>query len=396
VAGCLLESWNVRSLAFAGTLLLTLLFGPLSSEPITIAAHPIDEFQTRHAAPVLRGKSADDPRAVLTSDTRLAFIQAAQVWSRVDTPHLDLRTGPPGPGAFQPDEVVACDYVDATMHGASRKFKCAITPDDVVKVRYGRHNGEVQGSLMATRLLWALGFRADRVYAVRVRCRGCSSDPWHQHGRASGSHDFDPAVIERPPPGHEMRIDGKKSGWAWPELDLVEETAGGAPRYQRDALKLLAVLMQHTDNKSSQQRLLCLPGGLTADGRCEKPFMMLHDVGLTFGHANRWNHDSTGSVNFQEWVDTPIWKDGSSCVGDLSKSHTGTLGDPRITEAGRKFLADLLLQLSNRQLHDLFEAAGVERRTTKSGGVKSQPNVEDWVAAFMHKRNEIVTHRCRS
>ena len=48
---------------------------------------------------------------------------------------------------------------------------------------------------------------------------------------------------------------------------------------QVDALRLLAVFMQHTDTKPRQQRLLCLPGGLTADGVCERPFLLLHDRG---------------------------------------------------------------------------------------------------------------------
>jgi hypothetical protein len=91
-----------------------------------------------------------------------------------------------------------------------------------------------------------------------------------------------------------------KPGWFWSELDQIDEAEGGAPRAQRDALTLLAVLLQHTDTKPVQQRLLCLSGGLTADG-CEKPFMMLHDVGLTFGHANYFNRTVTGSVNFDQW-----------------------------------------------------------------------------------------------
>ena len=63
---------------------------------------------------------------------------------------------------------------------------------------------------------------------------------------------FDPAAIERKPKGHEMKSE-YKGGWAWPELDLVDEQQGGAPKAQRDALKLLAVFMQHTDNKRGER-----------------------------------------------------------------------------------------------------------------------------------------------
>ena len=62
---------------------------------------------------------------------------------------------------------------------------------------------------------------------------------------------------------------------------------------------------------------------------------------------------------------------------------TGTLENPRISEAGRLFLADLLMQLSDRQLQDLFEVAGVDRTA-------------EWVDVFKRKRNEIVNARCAS
>ena len=324
--------------------------------------------------------------AVLTTYARLAFIRRAHVWTPTEVRAVNIREGPAGPGAFQPGELVVCDYVERRMSGSSRKFYCAIRPDDVVKVRYGRENGEVEGSVLATRLLWALGFAADRVYPVRVRCRGCSSDPWNDRHAADQVHEFDPAAIERPPRGHEMHSAKHKSGWAWPELDLVDEHAGGAPVAQRDALTLLAVLMQHTDTKPEQQRLLCPAGALTTNGECATPFLILHDVGVTFGRANTFNRAGTGSVNFEQWARTPVWRDRQACIGHLSESHTGTLGDPRISEAGRRFLSDLLLQLTDSQLRDLFDVARVEFR--------SAARVSDWVGAFKDKRNDIATNHC--
>ena len=329
---------------------------------------------------------ASDANATFTSKkARLAFIQRAQVWAPTDVASMNLREGPAGPGALKANQLVTCDYVERHMHGASRKFYCAVAADDIVKVRYGEHNPEVVGSVLATRLLWALGFTADRVYPVRVKCRGCTSDPWTHGGHAGEVNDFEFAVVELQPPGHEMHIGDRKAGWAWPELDDVDERKGGAPIAQRDALKLLAVFMQHTDSKPQQQRMLCPPGALLESGECGKPIMFPHDVGLTFGHANTFNRGDTASVNFDEWTRTPVWKDAAGCVAHLSKSHTGTLGNPHISEAGRKFLADLLLKLSDRQLRDLFEVARVDRRDARAG---------DWVAAFKQKRGEIVANHC--
>ena len=320
-------------------------------------------------------------KTILSNKARADFIRRAQVWTPTDVGRMNLRQGPPGPGAFQPNEVVTCDYVERKMPGNTPKFYCEVHANDVVKVRYGETNREVEGSVVATRLLWALGFAADRVYPVQVRCRGCSADPWTKRSGVDGVHEFYPAVIERPPPGHEMRDSKKKEGWKWPELDDVDEQAGGAPREQRDALKLLAVFMQHSDTKPQQQRLLCLPGALGDDGVCRKPMMMLHDVGVTFGKANFLNRSTPGSVDLEQWAKTPIWRSEKKCIGHLSKSNSGTLEDPHISEAGRSFLAGLLMKLSDRQIRDLFEVARLA-------------DAPEWVAIFKAKREEIVTKHC--
>lgn len=331
---------------------------------------------------------------VLKEDERVALIGKAQIWSPTNIAEMDLKAGPQGPGSFPPNTMVTCDFVDKKLPGASPKFACEISEDDVAKVRFGEQNGEVQGSVLATRLLWALGFGADRVYPVRVTCRGCPADPFKDKKRVEGDRVFDPADIERKADGHELKS-ARNDGWGWPELDQVDSKQGGAPKEQRDALKLLAVFMQHTDSKPIQQRLLCLPDGMRDDGGCDKPFMMIHDVGLTFGHANFTNGVDRSAVNFDEWSRTPVWRDAKACTGHLSQSYTGTLGDdPKISEAGRKFLADMLVQLTDQQLHDLFEAARVEMRSRKPNSSEPPATIDEWVAAFKHKRDEIVNNHC--
>jgi hypothetical protein len=339
------------------------------------------------------GAQTHAPRHDLSKQARLDFIRRAHVWAPTHIAAMDLRAGPQGPGAYRPDELVTCNYVQENLPGTTPKFRCAVAEGDVVKVRYGASNGKLQASVVATRLLWALGFGADRVYPVRVRCIGCSSDPWTQHSPAKGDHYFEHAVIERKPPGHEM-VAQNKGGWGWPELDLIDERAGGAPRAQVEALELFATFIQHTDSKKVQERLLCLPGGLNDRGECSRPFMFTHDVGLTFGHANIWNNGHVGSFNFEEWTRAPVWRDATECRAHMTKSHTGTLGDPVISEAGRKFLADLLVQLSDQQLHDVFSVAHAELRSRnpKDGGPPA--TVDEWVAAFKQKRDEVVRARC--
>lgn len=332
----------------------------------------------------------DSDKGALTPQERDAAIARARVWKPARVSAMNLRTGPRGRDAFAPGQTITCDYVDKKLSGSTPKFACAYK-DDELKVRYGRTNGEVYAGIAASRLLWALGFGADALYPVHVICRGC---PPAFGGDPAGKNAvrFDVAAVERKMPGHEMETHDI-TGWSWDELDRVDATKGGASGAQRDALKLLAVLIQHTDSKPEQQRLLCQDDDIgkkhLAD--CPHPFMMIHDVGQTFGTGNQFNRQAVGSVNLAEWKNTPIWKDASRCVGNLTQSQTGTLVDPTISEDGRKFLAGLLNQLTDRQLADLFAVA---RFTTRSQANGHETTVDEWVSAFKDKRREIATAHC--
>lgn len=333
------------------------------------------------------------PQSTDAARIRVSVLARARLWNPTRIGTLDLKAGPPGPGAFPSRADVPCDYVDKHLGGNSPKFLCKVGADDVVKVKFGRDNGEIYGEVLATRLLWALGFGADRMYPVTVVCRGCPAALGGVEA-PGGARRFDPAVIERQMAGTEWPLEGAQ-GWSWNELNLVNAKAGGATVAQRDALKLLAVFVQHTDNKAEQQRLLCLGERPSAGGTCRRPFLMISDLGLTFGRANLANANELGGVNLAAWRQAHVWKDRTGCQGNLPKSLTGTLGDPIVGEEGRRFLATLLDQLSDRQLRDLFEVARVELRLRSPGDAASgHPSTTEWVDAFKEKRTEIGTRRC--
>ena len=326
-------------------------------------------------------------------DSRATVIARATLWNATNVAAMNLKDGPQASGGFAFRALVECNYLDKKLDGDSPKFVCVIGKDDEVKVKFGGGNGEVFGEVLATRLLWALGFGADRMYPVNVVCHGC---PEALGGvtRPGDESRFDPAVIERKAEGTEWPRDGKP-GWSWEELDRVDPESRGAPRSHRDALKLLAVFLQHTDSKPQQQRIVCLGTAPTARDACARPFLMLNDVGLTFGRANRTNGNDTGSVNLLAWRRTPVWRQDGTCEGNLPKSLTGTLNNPVISEEGRSFLANLLTQLSDGQLHDLFDVARVELRLRAPGTVSSGfATIDEWVSAFKEKRSQIVDRRC--
>lgn len=344
-------------------------------------------------------KAPSGPRKLdhATPQVRAEYIRHAIVWQPTRIASMDLLRGPQGKGSFEPDQQVTCDYVtpEKRLTGNTPKFLCDLGGGDVVKVKY--KSAEVYAEVAASRLLWAIGFGSERDYAVQVTCRHCPIEPWFwsSEPRAALSR-FPIASIQRKLEGKEIALP-KLEGWAWPELDRVDETVGGAPRAHLDALKLLAVFLQHSDSKAGNQGFICLPDGVVKDEAgnedCQKPFMYIHDIGLTFGKATRLNNTR---VDLNAWQSQPLWKDPRQCVANQKKSMSGTLVDPRISEGGRKFLADLLVQLSDAQIRDMFTAARIERLEQKIQAPQGERNVtvDDWVQVFKKKRDEVVSQRC--
>jgi hypothetical protein len=101
---------------------------------------------------------------------------------------MDLKTGPRGPSAFAAGATVTCNFVSRPHgSGSTPKFTCALPSGRELKVRYGETNGEVYAQVVATRLLWALGFGANRMYPVKVVCHGCPPNPFKDRPAADGS-----------------------------------------------------------------------------------------------------------------------------------------------------------------------------------------------------------------
>lgn len=359
-------------------------------------------------AMALAGAPVQAQSPEVSAKERRALLNRAQLWHRVDVSRVNIRVGPTD-GAFAPGETITCDYVDKKFGGRTPKFACArksSTGDstvkdhgdngkvrrDILKVRYGRDNGEIYAGVAATRLLWALGFGADGLYPVRVLCVGCP-DALAKEGTPSKQGVlFDVAAVERPFAGADVEASDGDTGWSWDELDVVDQNAGGAPLVQRDALRLLAAFLQHGDNKPEQQRLVCRTEGDTrkALADCPDPFLMIHDLGVTFGRANLLNNGRIGSSNLETWSTTPIWKSDTGCVANLPASQSGTLDDPVISDGGRLFLLRLLASLTDRQLTDLFTVARFDSKPSGGGPIKA------WVTAFKQKRREIAERRCQS
>lgn len=337
---------------------------------------------------------------------RQQVMERANVWQAINTSSLDLIRGPILPASQRIPSRVACTFAfpDKPLTGMTPKFECDLGKNDVVKVKYGEKNGEVYAEVAASRLLWALGFKADVMYPTRVTCRNCPDDPFAassanwQRGKPSdvSTKIYEPAVIEREG-GSKIEVPGYE-GWAWPELDKISEKDGGATRAQLDGFKLLAVFIQHSDSKPDQQELVCDEGRKLKDEKgnetCAAAWLVIKDVGGSFGKATQFN---TSKMKLADWDSMVVWKDARQCIGNMPRSFTGSLEDPVISEAGRRFLAQRLMMLSDRQLRDLFTVSGVVKRGETIDGAdgrKRPVTIDDWVRVFKRKRSEIGAARC--
>src|SRR4029078_5548067 len=95
---------------------------------------------------------------------RLRALRKARVWQEParPIPSADVAANHSGPEHFGVDEDVPCTFRLRPSEGWTVKFDCVLASGEVVKVKYGHNSREVFGEVAATRLLSALGVRADR------------------------------------------------------------------------------------------------------------------------------------------------------------------------------------------------------------------------------------------
>jgi hypothetical protein len=286
---------------------------------------------------------------------------------------------------------IKCRYHFTEPSGTTPKFDCTLDDGRRIRVKYG--SLELRAEVAATRLLSTLGFGADNVsMARRVRCYGCP--PWPMlvgqvadrlhlgktlAERVNFDHhrDFEWVSVEWRDHLNEMTF-GDQEGWSWYELSTIDPTVGGASRSEVDAFRLMAMFLNHWDNKASNHRLACplarqeRPTDSDKPVTCDHPLALMHDVGSTFGPKK---------MNLEAWSQSPIWADEENCA--LSMKHLpyegGTFEDVTISEEGRRVLADRLTKLSDAQVKALFSEARFE-------------NVDGWAASFERRVNAIA-HR---
>jgi hypothetical protein len=375
---------------------------------------------------------------------RDAAARSAKIWDEAEFDKLaskDLVQGPDYPGAPRVGSEIVCRFVEPRElkpedlpGGNTPKFLCnPVEPKpadaarapitEQMKIKYsgvGRlttetdpkkldefrrkdadGNGEVFAEPAATRLLWALGFYADGVYPVKVRCYGCPENPHDAYKmpsdpRAGGDRkdrDFFFGAAEIKAPGKKIEK-AKDSGFHWKE-DVPFIDPKRSAKDVVDGWKLFAALTYHSDNKHQQQRLFCPKESLAEDGTCSDARAMIQDIGTSFGSKKSFPSFSYNKADFNAWREQDLWKaplaDGA-CKANLAIHSTGDLGDPDISQAGREWLLEKLGAISHEQLTAIFTASRIAERGDKVDD--RLVTVEDWVNLFEHKVKQMANANC--
>ncbi len=356
--------------------------------------------------------AAEKDKKFISGGEREKYLKRAQVWHQVDIPAMDIMAEPQSDFAVPFDAEVTCTFEEPKEKpgGVNPKFKCRSESGEIIRVKYGSR--EVYAEVAATRLFWALGFYADEMYPVRLKCLGCPPNPAElKKGDERDTRIIEDAVIERTFPG--IVLESKTDeGVNWKEFEKIDEKEGGASRRDRDALKLLATFVNDADSKASNQRLACYQedfrnAGGSGQAFCTRPVVMIQDLGSTFGSGGVVN---ISKIDLKGWKSTEVFNtaeeakhliknDQKVCVGNVVSSMGASdvgLNHPFIGEEGRQFLADLMNQLSDQQIRDLFRVARADRMNEyiEKDGVRRKITADDWAEIFVQKRAKLNDERC--
>ena len=373
-------------------------------------------------------KTKGDTPSLTTASREVCLSQARLAGEQPALTIDGIRRGPGGTQALSSSEPQHCEFIPYKMHlngrGKSRKFWCyrtdprgryysdryVLVPEavtvstsghlvdargqvltdelgraqrpEVLKVKYttgGNRGREVYTEVAVARFLWTLGFPADHMFRARVRCKGCSKDPFRDISSQADNHPrretnvFNDASVERKA---WAPLDADEDGgWDW------EEVYAGWSREPRRRVEfeayVLALNMVHFHHGISKQNSLACDMDTwdSATGACREPVIFLSDPGSSFGGGK-------ARGKYSKYRENSVFVAGGPCAlrADLA-------GFGRPSEMARRFLVERLRKLTPDGVRAIFEAAGFNRETT--GG-----SVDEWTQTFLDRFREVREATC--
>lgn len=243
------------------------------------------------------------------------------VWQQVDIASRDTLTGPAKAG-FAP-ALTKVKFLGKQPGGNNLKYRVedANGNEWVVKVA-----DESQAEVAANRLLWAIGYRTEIDQIVpKISIEGIGN---YKNAR------------------FELRSKEITRGdrWSWANNPLA-----GTKEF--DGLRIMMALVNNWDLKDDNNVFLTEGG---------KTYLVVSDMGSSFGKLADKSKSRTGrSVNKPEhFAEAGFIKAVNNGMVELDYRGMGEDYLKGIKVENARWLADLLLQLSDKQISDTFRAAG--------------------------------------
>jgi hypothetical protein len=348
-------------------------------------------------------------QACFTSQERARAEQTAKVYRAPDpgydpvlgyNPANGPRRGAPPvdeKGIAKPINCVA-NKDDSPGAGTTPKFHCSIpgnTDEEGNLIRYkikphfkgqtpDKRNGEIYGEFLSSRFSKALGFFADDEWVADVNCPDCEKSLTKSFQGSSFS-PFQPAAGIELSLGRGIDVNcNNKSSGSLAET-LTHLLKNGAPRAEIDAFKLWLAFIDHGDTKTDNHKFACLNSKKDGNTRTCEPGEAVYyvsDMGSTFGFSSA----SEKKARLDSWrKKKPIEVKNSACM-----TTAKSIGDTRISEGGRKLLADNLQRLLDAQQQN----GTITRVFVASRNAERDRPPAEWAAEFVRKARMIIDARC--
>ena len=263
------------------------------------------------------------------------------IWESVDVPTRDLFLGPGG-SQMAPD-LKGAVLVDRQPGGNSLKFKIR---DKEGNEWIAKMADESQPETAAVRLLWGVGYKTEINYLVPR---------------------LDLAKVGR---FHNVRLEARPKGmkrdqWMWTDNPFVGTK-------ELDGLKIMMAMFNNWDLKDDNNAIL-----ISDDGQ----YYVISDLGASFGRlANAPQSRSGRSVNDPEdYAKSVFIKDTTDGMVRFAYNGMADHLIKGIPVEHARWLADLLVQLSDKQINDAFRAANYkpEAATILTNAFKARINALD-------------------
>jgi len=282
--------------------------------------------------------------------------------------------------------------------GTTPKFHCSVpgnTDEDGNLIRYkikphfkgqsiDKRNGEIYGEFLSSRFSKALGFFADDEWVADVNCPDCQKSLTKSFQGASFS-PFQPAAGVELPLARGIDVNCNNKDSAPLAETLTNLLQNGAPRAEIDAFKLWLAFIDHGDTKTDNHKFACLHSKKNGNSRTCEPgeaVFYVGDMGSTFGFSSA----SEKKARLDGWRSKkPIEVKDGVCMATAK-----SVGDTRISEGGRKLLADNLQRLLDAEQQNQT----ITRVFAASRNAERDRPAAEWAAEFVRKARMIIDARC--